>query len=174
MGIFAALLPSILQMLPQLIPVLSAGHNSDEAKMWQGAGMVVADTLQKSTNTDNIVQAVAAMQKDPEVLAAASVAVNEMLPQLMDVGGGVSDARKFAADHENGRYGRVLEVVTYSGLFFLFLANVAAFAFSWRSEDFTAMADIKQADIGVALIVFGYWLGTSISSKRKDETRAVQ
>jgi hypothetical protein len=66
MGVFAALLPTILQLLPQLIPVLSTGHNSDEAKMWQGVGMTVANTLQTATGTDNIVQAVAAMQKDPE------------------------------------------------------------------------------------------------------------
>jgi muramidase (phage lysozyme) len=175
MGILAALLPSIIQMLPQLIPVLSTGHDSEEAKTWQGAGMVVANTLQQATNTNNLVQAVAAMQQDPAALAAASAAINEILPQLTEGGGGgIAGARTFAADHENGRYGRILEVVSYSALFFLLLANVLGFTVGWFKNDWTQMAAIIQADIGVALMVFGFFVGSSLSSKRKDEARGVQ
>lgn len=98
-AVLLALLPSILQMLPQLIPVLSAGHNSDEAKMWQGAGTVIANTLQTATNTDNLVQAVAAMQTNPDALAAAHAAVNDLLPQLVEAGGGgIDGARKSNTD----------------------------------------------------------------------------
>ena len=169
MGVFAALLPSLLQMLPQLIPVLGSGSDSEVAKRNQAAGMIVADTLIKATDAVNIQEAHDKMMADPAMIAAASEALSEILPQLLDVGGGVESARKFAAEHETGRYGRIVEVVTYAALFFLLFANVVSFAFAWRANDFAVMADIKQADIGVALIAFGYWLGTSISSKRKDE-----
>lgn len=96
---FAALIPLITQLLPQLIPALSQGHDSDEAKQWQGTGTAIANVLQKATNTDNIVQAVAAMQTNPDALAAAHAAVNEILPQLMDAGGsGLDGARKASMD----------------------------------------------------------------------------
>jgi hypothetical protein len=128
----------------------------------------------KATQAINVQDAVEKMQADPQALQAATEAVHEILPQLIDVGGGVETARKFASEHQDSRYGRILEVVTYAGLFFLLAANAAAFAFAWKSEDFSVMADLKQADIGVAMIVFGFWLGTSISSKRKDEAKGAQ
>lgn len=169
-----ALLPLVLQMIPSLISVFGSPNDSEVAKRNQAAGVLVADTLVKATQANNLADAVGKMQSDPGLLQAATDAVHELLPQLMDVGGGVESARKFAADHENSRYGRILEVVTYSALFFLLLANSGAFAFAWKADDFSVMADIKQADIGVALIAFGYWLGTSISSKRKDEMKGAQ
>jgi hypothetical protein len=134
----------------------------------------VADTVVQATQSTNLQDAIEKMTRDGTAVQSARDAVSEILPQLLDVGGGVETARKWAADHETGRYGRILEAVTYSGLFFLFVANAAAFAFAWKSDDFSIMSDLKQADIGVAMIVFGFWLGTSISSKRKDEAKGVQ
>jgi hypothetical protein len=49
-----------------------------------------------------------------------------------------------------------------------------AFAIGWFKEDWGRMEAVIQADIGVALMVFGYFLGSSISSKRKDEAKGVQ
>lgn len=166
-----------LQSLSSLIPALGQlgfGSGSEVATRNMAAGGIVANAIVQAVGKGNEIEALQAIQTDPQALAAATAAVHELLPQLLDVGGGVESARKFASDHENTRYGRILEVVTYSGLLFLLLANAGAFAFAWKSDDFSILADVKQADIGVALIVFGFWLGTSISSKRKDEAKGIQ
>jgi hypothetical protein len=89
-------------------------------------------------------------------------------------GRGIQEARKFAADHENSRYGRILEVVSYAALVFLGVANGMAFAVGWFKEDWGRLEAVIQADIGVALMVFGFFVGSSLSSKRKDEKQGVQ
>lgn len=170
---------ALLAFLPQLLPLIPAlgslfGSGTEVSNRNIAAAQVVGDALVKATNAVNVQDAVEKIQGGGEALQAATEAVHEILPQLLDVGGGVETARKFVSEHENTRYGRVLEVVTYAGLFFLLIANAAAFAFAWKSDDFSIMSDIKQADIGVAMIVFGFWLGTSISSKRKDEMKGAQ
>lgn len=174
MGVLAAFLPSILQMLPQLVSVFGSPSDSEVAKRNQAAGVLVTQALVEATKGVNLQDAVDKMTSDPAALSAAHDAINELLPQLMDVGGGVESARKFAADHENGRYGRILEVVTYCAMFFLFLANCMSAAAAYILQDASVLADVKQADIGAALIAFGYFLGSSISSKRKDELKGVQ
>lgn len=174
MGVLAAFLPSILQMLPQLVSVFGSPSDSEVAKRNQAAGVLVTQALVEATKGVNLQDAVDKMTSDPAALSAAHDAINELLPQLMDVGGGVESARKFAADHENGRYGRILEVVTYCAMFFLLLANCLAFAVGWFKEDWSIVSTVIQADIGSALIAFGYFLGSSISSKRKDEMKGAQ
>ena len=57
---------------------------------------------------------------------------------------------------------------------FLLLANVMSAAAAYILHDASVLADVKQADIGAALIAFGYFLGSSISSKRKDEMKGTQ
>jgi muramidase (phage lysozyme) len=167
-----AFLPQLLSAIPALANLFGSGSEVSNRNI--AAAQIVGDTLVKATQAVNLQDAVEKIQGDPSALQAATEAVHEILPQLLDVGGGVETARKFVSDHENTRYGRVLEIVTYAGLVFLLLANVAAFTFAWKSDDFSVMSDLKQADIGVAMIVFGFWLGTSISSKRKDEIKGAQ
>lgn len=172
MGVLAALLPSLIQMIPQLGQLFGSGTEVSNRNI--AAAKVVADTVVQATQSTNVQDAIEKMTTDGDALSAARDAVSELLPQLLDVGGGVESARKFAADHENSRYGRILEVVTYCAMFFLAVANAAAFVVYLRGEDLGPMNTVMQADIGSALIAFGYFLGSSISSKRKDEMRASQ
>lgn len=171
---------ALLAFLPQLLPLIPALGNlfssgSEVAQRNVAAATVVGDALVKATQAINVQDAVEKIQSDPDALNAAREAVHELLPQLMDGGGGgVKAAREFAADHENSRYGRILEVVTYAALFFLLLANGIAFAIGWYKEDWGRMEAVTQADIGVALMAFSFFLGSSLSSKRKDEARGAQ
>lgn len=168
-----AFLPEILKLIPALGPLFSSG--SEVANRNLAAATVVGDTLVKATSALNLQDAVEKMQTDKEVLATAQEAIHELLPQLMEGGGGgIDGARKFAADHENSRYGRILEVVTYAALTFLLIANSLAFAIGWFKDDWSRLEAVIQADIGVALMAFSFFLGSSLSSKRKDEARGVQ
>jgi muramidase (phage lysozyme) len=172
MGVLLTLLPTLVQMLPQLGQLFGSGSEVSNRNI--AAAKVVADTVVQATQSSNVQDAIEKMTTDSTALQAAKDAVSEILPQLMDVGGGVESARKFAAEHENGRYGRILEVVTYCAMFFLLLANAMSAAAAYLLHDASVLADVKQADIGAALIAFGYFLGSSISSKRKDEMKAAQ
>ena len=98
-AILAALLPTILQSIPQLISVFGSGNDSEVAKRNQAAGVIVADTLVKATNAVNLEDAVTKIQSDPQALAAAHDAVNDLLPRLVEAGGGgIDGARKASAD----------------------------------------------------------------------------
>jgi hypothetical protein len=167
-----AFLPQLLSMIPDLGKLFSSG--SEVANRNIAAATIVGQKLVEATQSANVQAAVEAMQADPAALAAAQTAMREILPQLLDVGGGIQEARKFAADHENSRYGRILEVVSYAALVFLGVANGMAFAVGWFKEDWGRLEAVIQADIGVALMVFGFFVGSSLSSKRKDERQGVQ
>lgn len=172
MGVLLTLLPTLVQMIPQLGQLFGSGSEVSNRNL--AAAKVVADTVVQATQSTNVQDAIEKMTTDSTALQSAKDAVSELLPQLMDVGGGVESARKFAADHEGGRYGRILEVVTYCAMFFLLLANCMSAAAAYILQDASVLADVKQADIGAALIAFGYFLGSSISSKRKDEIKGAQ
>ena len=99
MGIFAALLPTILQSLPQLISVFGSPNDSEVAKRNQAAGVIVANTLVEATKSANIAEAVGRIQSSPEALEAAHDAVNGILPTLVEAGGGgIDGARKANVD----------------------------------------------------------------------------
>ena len=170
--IFAALLPSLLQLIPTLGSLFGSG--SEVATRNVAAATAVTKALTDATQSVNLQEAVEKMQNDPAALQAAKDAMHELLPQLTDFGGGVDAARKFAAENENNRYGRILEVVTYAALLFLLLANAETFAAAYLKDDYSQIAAVIQADIGVGLMAFGFFLGSSLSSKRKDEVRGVQ
>lgn len=168
-----AFLPQILSMIPALGQLFSSG--SEVATRNIAAATIVGDTLVKATQTANVQAAVEAMQADPTALKDATDAITELLPQLTEGGGGgIAGARKFAQDNEGNRYGRILEVVTYAALAFLALANALSFAAAYIKDDYAQIAAVIQADIGVGLMAFGFFLGSSLSSKRKDEQRGVQ
>jgi muramidase (phage lysozyme) len=168
-------IPILLQMIPSLISVFGSANDSEVAKRNQAAAVLVANTVKDAVGASGIGEAIDRMQSDPAALQAATDAVHELLPQLLEGGGGgIEGARKFATDHENSRYGRILEVVSYSALLFLLIANGLAFAIGWFKDDWGRIEAVIQADIGVALMVFGFFVGSSLSSKRKDEARGVQ
>jgi muramidase (phage lysozyme) len=173
----APLILPLLEIAASFIPQLGKmfGSGTEVQQRNVAAASMVADTLIKTTQAVNLQDAVEKIQSDPAALQAATEAVHEILPQLTEGGGGgIDGARKFATAHESDRYGRILEVVTYTALAFLLIANALAFAIGWFKDDWGRIEAVIQADIGVALMAFSFFLGSSISSKRKDEARGSQ
>ena len=165
--IFAALLPEIVKLIPQLGSLFGSG--SEVATRNIAAATAVANAVTSATNSPNLQAAVEAMQSDPEALRAAQVAVVELWPSITESGGGgIKAAREFAEAHMQGRGGRIIENVTYAALGFLLIANSLAAAVFWIKDDSSLVNTVIQADIGTALMALGFWLGTSMSSQRKD------
>lgn len=175
MGVFAALLPSILQMIPQLIPLFGSSTDSEVAKRNQAMGMVVADTLVKATNSVDIQQAVGSMLSDTSQLQAASAAINEILPQLVEAGGGgIDGARKASQNPDQPPFhkqpGFWFLVLTLPLIYML--ATSVLFGVggvNWSSE---VQVMVATGLIGLLGAGSAFYWGSSFSSQKKDSTIA--
>ena len=163
-----AFLPELVSLLPFLGGLFGSGSEVSNRNI--AAATAVADAVVKATNSPNLQAAVEAMKEDPEALAAAKVAVMDILPTITEGGGGgIKGARDFVGSQMDGRGGRILEVVTYTTLMFLAVANgLAVFVFIKNGES-GLLNTVIQADIGATLMALGFWLGTSVGSQRKTE-----
>jgi hypothetical protein len=108
MGIFAALLPSILQSLPELLKVFGSDSDSEVRKRNQAAGVVVAETLIKATNAVNLQEAEEKLRTDPAALAAAREALSPVIAQLVETGGGGIDGARKAAASPDGDWRKLV------------------------------------------------------------------
>lgn len=159
MGIFAALLPTILQSLPQLISVFGSPNDSEVAKRNQAAGVVVADTLIKATQAVNLQDAVEKIQNDPSALDAAHAAVNALIPQLVETGsGGIGGARE-AMKITDGDWRKLVFSLPFVGMVAimpLVWAIVAASVFKagW----------LVEVDDQLRGVVWGFVIGTGFGS----------
>lgn len=164
-----ALFKSIGEYVPRLLDAFSSPGSSREHN--QAAIKVAADALvDAAAPGGDLYQAAANIAKNPATAQAARQAIDDAWPTIVGVGaGGVDSARQFTERHMDGRGGRIVEVITYAALCFLLIANGLALYVLIRSDKTDLINTIIQADIGVALMAFGFWLGTTISSQRKTE-----
>ncbi len=105
MPIFMALLPSILQALPQLAQVFGT---DETARAHNTAAIsVVSDALVKATQSPNLQAAVESLS-DPAKLAAAQSAINDVWGSLVETGGGGIDGARKAALVPDGDWKKVV------------------------------------------------------------------
>ncbi len=163
MGIFAALLPSILQALPQLAQIFSTDGTSRSHNV--AAVSVVSDALVKATQSPNLQAAVESLG-DPDKLRAAQAAIADVWPSLVEVGGGgIDGARKAAAAPDqipfwkNGAF--VLSVVLVP------LIYMVAVEILFNPSGQTWSDDIKMMFVtaivsGLLGSITGFFLGSSL------------
>lgn len=145
------------------------------------AGLKIAEIAMQATGAVNEQQAADLITHDTAAREDFRQAVKDQWFELQEAGGGgIEGARAFADKHADGRYGRVIEYVTYCALGFLFLANIAvgggAGIALWHESSYAQqllnmVSTIVQADIGAAMIAFGFWLGSSVSKSRGTEVK---
>lgn len=166
MGIFAALLPTIIQLIPQLASVFKPG--SEVAQRNVAAATIVTQAISDATQAVNLQDAVEKMQNDPAALAAAQKAVNDVWPSLIDSGPAVTEARKAAASSEQTPPWKNPAVwVTF---LFVPLIYGAAWAVLYRegaSDDLKTMV-VTAIFAGLLGSITGFFLGSSLGSQRKD------
>jgi muramidase (phage lysozyme) len=171
MGIFAALLPTILQSLPQLISVFGSSSDSEVAKRNQAAGVLVADTLVKATQAVNLQDAVERLN-DPQNLAAAHDAINALIPSLVESGGGgIGEARKAAFAPDQTPFWKNPAFIIAALLAPLIYMVAVEILFNPSGQ--TWSDDIKMMFVtaivsGLLGSITGFFLGSSLGSQSKN------
>lgn len=164
---------SLIKEVPDLIRIFGKGGENTERNA-QAAEKVV-DIARSITGEATAQAAIQAIRVDPELKQAVQQSIRESWMELTEVGGGVGEARKFAASVQNSPYAHVVEVVSYAGLGLIGFANLVVFMalgiaiiMDHKSIDqlFQMASTLVQADIGASLIVFGFWLGSSVQKSR--------
>lgn len=168
-------LEAIVSAVPALTSIFGdKGRSVPERNA--AAAVKVVEAAKTALGAANEQAVVETLQSDPAAALAVTKAVQGIWYELTEAGGGgIGGARQFAAEHAEGRYGRVLERVSYAALGFLAFANLAVLvavvaALSFDSQHVDQLLNqssiLIQADIGAALTALGFWLGSSVSKNR--------
>lgn len=162
----------LLQAAAQLIPALGSlfGSGSEVANRNIAAGKVVADTLVQATQAINLQEAVERIQNDPRALQAARSAVTDVLPSIMESGGGgIDGARKAALAPDQLPFWKqgafyislILTVMPFMLLTDAFFIHPDAYDGNLRTQIVTGVMLIIS-------IVGAFWLGSTFGSQKKD------
>lgn len=173
--IFTALLPTITNLIPALAQVFKPG--SEVAQRNVAAATVVSNALVEATKTPNLMAAVEAIQNDGEARAAATAAVTspEVWNQLVEVGGGVPEARKSASSSEQIDWWKNPAMVFWGTLLPVIYGAAFAVLFGKRYglsdfSDEVKMMVLTAIFTGILGAGTGFFLGSSLSSQKKDAT----
>jgi putative chitinase len=180
----AAVLPSIISAVPKLIETFGSG--SEVSQRNQKAAEMVVGVAKEALGAVNEQQVAERLASDPAAPAIVRKAIEDRWFQISEAGGGgIDGARTFLKDAGSnpamaGPVWRIVAVVTYAALAFLVLANVMAGG-AWvvslvheakGLETATQfVSQVIQADIGAALMAFGFWLGSSWGSKQQQSAK---
>ena len=175
----------ILAVVPEVAKIFMDKDGTTVPERNVAAAVKIVETAQAALQDAGMdatnAQAVAEMvESSPEARQVVREAVMSNYYELVEVGGGFKDARKFlldAGDASGGKVWDIVKVVTYAALGFLALANLVALTVygvaMFRDNDgqLTAamqlLGTVIQADSGSALMACGFWLGSSWGSKQK-------
>lgn len=163
--ILAALLPSLVSLIPELGKLFGSGPKTERNLE---VAQKVADIVVKATNSPNLQGAVESMQASPAVQEVARRAVQEQWFGLVEAGGGgIEGARKFNTEtiapfwKMPAFWISVLLLPLLYGTVYLVLTG-ASDAFS--SEVRAAIASAVVT--GVLGGVIGFWLGSSFTTSK--------
>lgn len=163
----------LLEIIAAAVPTVAKlfGSGSEVANRNIAAATVVADAVVKATGAVNLQDAAERVQKDAAAAASAEAAVREL--GLFEVGGGVVEARKFAAPEAKSFWQQPALWITLLLLplvYWVVGAVLHGWGGVWAPE---IRASVVSAVIsGVLGSVTGFWLGTSWGSSRKTDMLA--
>ncbi len=163
--------PQLLQLIPQLGALFGSGSDV-QVRNVQAATMAV-DAIVKATDSPNLQAAIERMQDDPEVAKAARGAVAEVMA-LVEVGGGIVEARKAAYSPEQVEWWKNPAVIVAIGVLPLVYMVVSAVVFGVGGQAWSD--DVKTLTVTAILSgalgsITGFFLGSSLGSQRKTEMR---
>ena len=164
--VFAALLPTITQLIPALAAVFKPG--SEVAARNVAAAQVVATAITEATQSPNLQAAVERMSADPEAVAPATAAVTapEVWGLLESGDGGIAAARKAAGDsgqipaHRN-------PAVWFMAAFIPLIYAVALLVLTGDFSQDAKMMVITAIFSGLLAAGTAFFLGSSYGSQRK-------
>ena len=175
-AIVAAVLPSLIEAIPKLGKVFGSG--SEVADRNIKAAELVVETVKAATGAVNAQDAAERIKADPTAARAAAQAVDAIWYELTEAGGGgVEGARKAAAEYampDGPRFwfnpafwvSLILLAMPIMLLVDVFYVHPGSYTGEIRTQIVTGV-------LMVISMVGAYWIGTSFSSAKKDERRAL-
>lgn len=169
----AAAIPAIVQAVPELVKVFGSGSAVSErnAKAAEVVMTVAKDAL-GAKNEQEVVETLAA---DPKAAETVRAAVEDNWYKIVEVGGGIQAAREVAFKVQGERSLWYNPAFVISLILLIFPAMLLVDVFYVNPNNYLADGLRTQIVTGVLLIISmigGFWLGTSFSSRAKDETIA--
>ena len=163
--------PQLLQLIPQLGSLFGSG--SDVQVRNVKAATMAVDAIVKATDSPNLQAAVEKMQEDPDVARTARAAVAEVMT-LIEVGGGIVEARKAAYSPDQTPPWKNPAVWVAGAVLPLVYMVAAAVLFGIGGQ--TWSDDIKTLLVtaivtGALGSITGFFLGSSLGSQRKTEMK---
>lgn len=170
----AAVLPSLIDLVPKLGRLFSSGSETSERNI-QAAEIVVA-AAKEAIGARNEQELLEVIKADPAAAAAVRSAIESQWFKLEEVGGGITAAREANAVYlQPNAPGFWLNPAFWVSLAFLMmpLMIIVDMLFAHPdSYDDTLRTQIITAVLALLGIVGAYWLGTSFSSQRKTELQS--
>ncbi len=167
----AAVLPSLIDLVPKLGKLFSSGSDTSERNI-KAAEIVVA-AAKEAIGARNEQELLEVIKADPAAAAAVRSAIESQWFKLEEVGGGIAAAREANAVYlQPNAPGFWLNPAFWVSLLFLLMPVMILvdmlFAHPDAYDD-TLRTQIITAVLALLGIVGAYWLGTSFSSQRKTE-----
>lgn len=169
-AILAALLPSLVSALPELAKVIK---NDNVPERNVAIAKKAFEVIIPAVNAANAQDAVDKITKDPQALATARDAVAPML-EIIEVGGGISAARKFTTDvfasgaptWAKAGWGVTIAVLAFGIIFGggYVMANLVLNP----QTDPQLVAGVLEYGKNLGLIVASFAFGSSVGSRNKD------
>lgn len=165
----AAALPAVISAVPELVRMFGSGSAMTERNA--KAAEVVVNIAKEAIGARNEQELVESLQADPGAAVAVRQAVKDNWFRLEEVGGGIQAAREANAKLQGDKGLTHNPAIWISAALLIFPAMLMADVFYVHPDayDGNLRTQIITAVLAVIMMVGGYWLGTSASSKAKDD-----
>ena len=169
--VLAALLPSLVSLLPELGKLFGSGGAVSERNV-QAAGKV-AEVVIAATQAPNLQGAIEAMERDPDARNAARIAVQAVWYELSESGGGgIDGARKTALAVTAAGDWRSLGFGVTLALLALLIVGGGGYMLWSLIHDPATTPEQRGMLIGALVALIGspvaFFFGSSVSSRAKD------
>ena len=169
----AAVLPSLIDLVPKLGKIFSSGSETAERNI--KAAEVVVSAAKEAIGARNEQELMETIKADPEAAAQVRAAIEAQWFRLEELGGGIAAAREANAAYlQPNTPGFWLNPAFWVSAGFLLMPLMILmdmlFVHPAVYND-TLRIQIVTAILALLGVVGAYWLGTSFSSQRKSDPR---
>lgn len=170
----AAVLPSLIDLVPKLGKIFSSGSETAERNV--KAAELVVNAAKEAIGARNEQELLETIKADPAAAAAVRGAIESQWFKLEEMGGGIAGAREANAAYlQPGAPGFWHNPAFWvSALLLLPLYGLVVDVLFIHPDNYSGelRVQIVTALLAVIAMVGAYWLGTSFSSQRKTELQA--
>lgn len=173
LALLSAFGPLLGQLIPQIAKVVNP--TGEVAQRNVAIAEAVVNTVVQASGQPNVQAAVEAMQADPELTRQVTEAVvtSPTLMQWLEVGGGITEARKADAVATQAEHGFWWSPVFWISVLLLPLVYLVVYRVLWADPPFSdEMRVMVVTAIATGLLgsITGYFMGSAMGSQRKDDT----